>query len=191
MHVYALHSGRVEGQGECWVGDACGTDFEATCNGYRQALLAAWVPMHVTKAALYVNAMKFGARHAGEYSGQHLPVSGVDSAALEAVVSSFYTGQCSVSIDSVVGIHDAACKLEVADLQARGALAALAVPNARARHGLTGTYCHASLFRAQTSCIEYLRSILSIDNCCSLYGTALNIKDAAVMDVCRQYILAA
>ncbi len=40
----------------------------------------------------------------------------MDSAALEAVVSSFYTGECPVSLETVVAVHDAANKLEVPDL---------------------------------------------------------------------------
>ncbi len=43
-------------------------------------------------------------------------MSGVDSAALEAVISSFYSGECPVSIDTVCAVHDAASKLEVPDL---------------------------------------------------------------------------
>lgn len=52
----------------------------------------------------------------GNLMGPVLPVEGVDATSLEAVVSSFYTGECPVTTSTVAGILDAAIKLEVTAL---------------------------------------------------------------------------
>ena len=50
------------------------------------------------------------------FPGHLLPVQGVDSSALEAVATSFYSGTCIVSASTVCAIYDAASKLEAQSL---------------------------------------------------------------------------
>jgi hypothetical protein len=80
----------------------------------------------------------------------------VDSAALEAVVASFYTGQCPVTPETVVGIHDAATKLEVQDLT--------------------------------TSCMQYVTTVISVDNCSTLYANAQICKNTQLLDYVGRWI---
>jgi hypothetical protein len=47
---------------------------------------------------------------------QELPVWGVDSDALESVVSCFYTGECNITVGNAVPVMDAAQRLEVSSL---------------------------------------------------------------------------
>ena len=54
---------------------------------------------------------------AADLTGKLLPVQGVDSDALEAIIRSFYTGNCPVSASSVCAVFDAASKLEVAAVE--------------------------------------------------------------------------
>jgi hypothetical protein len=49
----------------------------------------------------------------GDFAGQELPVQGVDSEALEAVIRFFYTGECPITVSTAVPLLDAAIKLEV------------------------------------------------------------------------------
>ncbi len=51
-------------------------------------------------------------------SEPELPVWGVDSEALEAVVGCFYTGECKLTVTTAVPIMDAAQRLEVSSLAA-------------------------------------------------------------------------
>lgn len=50
------------------------------------------------------------------FPGTLLPVQGVDSNALEAVTSSFYSGSCNVTASNVSAIYDTAVKLEAQSL---------------------------------------------------------------------------
>ena len=49
----------------------------------------------------------------GSFTGQKLPVQGVDSEALDTLIEAFYTGECPLSLGSAVAVFDAAVKLEV------------------------------------------------------------------------------
>lgn len=53
----------------------------------------------------------------GNYGGQRLPVQGVDSGALAAVVAAMYSGECHVDLQTVCSIYDAAQKLQCQLLQ--------------------------------------------------------------------------
>lgn len=53
---------------------------------------------------------------AGDASGKELPIRGVDSAALESVISFFYRGECLLTPTVVVPIYDVCMKLEVPGL---------------------------------------------------------------------------
>ncbi|GAX76145.1 hypothetical protein CEUSTIGMA_g3589.t1 [Chlamydomonas eustigma] len=50
------------------------------------------------------------------FHGDHLPVQGVDSSALEQIIHSFYSGICSVSCHTIPAIYDAARMLMVSSL---------------------------------------------------------------------------
>ncbi|GAX74905.1 hypothetical protein CEUSTIGMA_g2351.t1 [Chlamydomonas eustigma] len=50
------------------------------------------------------------------FQGDHLPVQGVDSTALELIINSFYSGTCPVTTHSLPAIYDAASKLEAKSL---------------------------------------------------------------------------
>ncbi|PNW88053.1 hypothetical protein CHLRE_01g012200v5 [Chlamydomonas reinhardtii] len=52
----------------------------------------------------------------GEATGKELPIQGVDSEALELVLSSFYRGECKLTPTTVVPIYDVCLKLEVPGL---------------------------------------------------------------------------
>ncbi|KAG2447068.1 hypothetical protein HYH02_007819 [Chlamydomonas schloesseri] len=52
----------------------------------------------------------------GEATGKELPIQGVDSAALELVISSFYHGECRLTPTTVVPVYDVCLKLEVPGL---------------------------------------------------------------------------
>eukprot|EP00798_Chlamydomonas_sp_ICE-L_P019759 gene19759-26453_t len=54
--------------------------------------------------------------NASAFTGCKLPIQGVDSAALETLISSLYSGQCPVTVDTVVAVCDAAAKLGVPSL---------------------------------------------------------------------------
>ncbi|MEW5299088.1 MAG: hypothetical protein WDW36_002137 [Sanguina aurantia] len=49
-------------------------------------------------------------------TGQELPVDGVESGALELILRFFYTGECPITIPSVLSTYDVAVKLEVQGL---------------------------------------------------------------------------
>lgn len=49
-------------------------------------------------------------------TGQELPVDGVESGALELILRFFYTGECPITVPSVLSTYDVAVKLEVQGL---------------------------------------------------------------------------
>lgn len=54
----------------------------------------------------------------GNLHGEELPVWGVDSDALEAIIRFFYTGECLLKFPEAVGVLDAAIRLDVPVLAA-------------------------------------------------------------------------
>eukprot|EP00798_Chlamydomonas_sp_ICE-L_P014227 gene14227-20199_t len=54
--------------------------------------------------------------NAAAFTGCKLPIQGVDSDALETLISSLYSGQCPMTVDSVVAVCDAAAKLGLPSL---------------------------------------------------------------------------
>lgn len=56
------------------------------------------------------------ARHPGNLANEELPVWGVDSDALQAIIEFFYSGQCNLTFPSAVAVMDAANRLDVPSL---------------------------------------------------------------------------
>ncbi|GIL59960.1 hypothetical protein Vafri_14603 [Volvox africanus] len=75
--------------------------------------------IHVHQVILAACSRRFAVVLAnGDATGKELPIQGVDSLALESVVSFFYCGECLLTPATVVPIYDVCLKLEVPGLAA-------------------------------------------------------------------------
>jgi hypothetical protein len=95
---------------------------------------------------------------AGNLAGEELPVWGVDSDALEAIIQFFYSGECSLAFPGAIAVLDAATRLDVpalanaAEAFVRGAIA----PNT-----VTTTLASSLQFRMNdlaATCFDYINN---------------------------------
>ncbi|GLI61733.1 hypothetical protein VaNZ11_004159 [Volvox africanus] len=75
--------------------------------------------IHVHQVILAASSRRFAVLLAnGDATGKELPIQGVDSVALESVVSFFYSGECLLTPATVIPIYDVCLKLGVPGLAA-------------------------------------------------------------------------